>query len=289
MKSASNSPIKRDQKWLEECYQNLLTNHFPDLPKGYPIRVCFGSPAKNRFGSISARNGVSIIRLNGLFTDPELPLYVVQETLAHELAHYVHGFGSGLPKRYEHPHMGGVVEQELFQRGLEETHHLAEAWRKAHWRNFYESHCTYQIQQSTERKTEQSSQWELFWEQPSCRSTEELLALWETLKKRLKITQIPKIEQIEWLPATLRQVSPSYYYPAQKRLALHGLLADRRVPQKILEFEIAYWLLRLTVSSNIKTIQAGLEQHKMGGLLAEAMQWRGSTWTRFRNRHHPLQ
>ncbi len=279
----------RDQKWLEECFQHLLQNHFPDLPQGFPIRVCFGSPAKNRFGSISARNRSCLIRLNGLFTDLEIPIYVVQETLAHELAHYVHGFGSGLPKRYEHPHRGGVVEQELIQRGLEETHHLAEAWRKAHWRSFHESRCTVQIKRETEQKSDKASRWSLFLEQPSCRSQADLIALWEAQKRRLDLSHTPKIEIVEWLHATTRQTAPSYYSPAQKRLALHGLLADRRIPQTILEFELLYWLLRFAVSSNFQTIQKELEQKKLGALLTVAMQWRRAAWTRFRNQHHPLQ
>lgn len=278
----------RNQAWLEERLHTMLQQHFPDMPQGYPIVICFGVRAKNRFGSISPRNGKSIIRLNGLFADPELPLFVLEETLAHELVHYLHGFGSGLPKRYRHPHQGGVVEQELYARGLGTTHEQAETWRKTQWRSFYEARCPDLTARETHAQAERSTAWESFLEQETTRTEDELLARFEVIRKKLALPEALPIQKIDWLHATVRQTAPSYYFPKQGRVALHGLLADRRVPQSIIDFELAYWLLRLTVSPNLTVITQILAKHKLGSLLTEAQRWRNTVWTGFRNRHHPL-
>jgi hypothetical protein len=266
----------------------MLQQHFPDMPQGYPIVICFGNRAKNRFGSISPRNGKSIIRLNGLFSDSELPLFVLEETLAHELVHYLHGFGSGLPQRYRHPHQGGVVEQELYARGLGETHEKAEAWRKAHWRSFYESRCPDLTARKTDAQIQRSTAWGRFLEQEITRTENDLQERFESICRKLALAETPRIQKVDWLHASLRQTAPSYYFPKQGRVAIHGLLADRRVPQNILDFELAYWLLRLHVSGNITVIAQALTDYRLGSLLPEAQGWRKTKWTRFRNHHHPL-
>src|SRR5205814_1734563 len=86
-----------------------VPGQFPDVQQGYPITTRFGIRARNRFGSIGAQDKKTIIMVNRLFADPCVPTFVVDGTLVHELAHYAHGFGSGLPKLYSDPHRGGVV------------------------------------------------------------------------------------------------------------------------------------------------------------------------------------
>ncbi len=112
--------LVRDAEWLAERVRLLWENHFADVPTGFPITTRFGTRAQYRFGSISAQNGKTLILLNRLFADPFVPTFVVDATLAHELAHYAHGFGSGLPRLYAHAHRGGVVDKELEKRGLGE-------------------------------------------------------------------------------------------------------------------------------------------------------------------------
>jgi hypothetical protein len=56
--------------------------------------------------------------INALPQHWQVPEYVLITTIAHELTHYAHSFGSSLSRCYEHPHANNVVERELAQRGL---------------------------------------------------------------------------------------------------------------------------------------------------------------------------
>ncbi|HEV2471285.1 MAG TPA: hypothetical protein VGS41_01385, partial [Chthonomonadales bacterium] len=109
----ADTSTERTEAWAAARLQALWVGHFSDVAKGFPITTVFARRALHRFGSITARNGRTIITLNRLFADPAVPEYVVDGTIAHELAHYAHGFGSGLPRLYRDPHRGGVVENEL--------------------------------------------------------------------------------------------------------------------------------------------------------------------------------
>ena len=92
---------KRTDAWLTERVRLLREHHFADVPQGYPIVTRFSTRAKYRLGCICARNSTALIQVNRLYADPFVPVYVVDGTLAHELAHYAHGFGSGLPQRVQ--------------------------------------------------------------------------------------------------------------------------------------------------------------------------------------------
>jgi hypothetical protein len=59
-------------------------------------------------------------------------------TVAHELVHYAHGFGSPLPQLYRHPHANEVVERELEQRELGEQLLCCNQWIGSEWYAFYE-------------------------------------------------------------------------------------------------------------------------------------------------------
>jgi hypothetical protein len=107
------------------------------------------------------------------------------------------------------------------------------------------------------------------------------------LEKRLGISD-SAVAEIAWLPATLRQTAPSYWLAKSKRVALHGLLADRRIPDAAVDFEIAYWLAFAHVGSQSNAINAFLIQRGLNQTLDAAVQWRRQSWMRFRNRHHPL-
>jgi len=61
-------------------------------------------------------NKISFIGINALLQHAQVPEYVLITTIAHELTHYAHGFGSPLPRCYEHPHANNVVERELERR-----------------------------------------------------------------------------------------------------------------------------------------------------------------------------
>src|SRR2546427_12688437 len=110
-------PPKRDNLWLASRYRHLWSTYFLGARTGYPIDVKFGRSARYRYGSIFNRGRKCHILINGLFAHPEVPEYVVDATLVHELAHYVHGYASGLPKLHACPHRGGVIDKELERRG----------------------------------------------------------------------------------------------------------------------------------------------------------------------------
>jgi len=127
----------RTDAWLREQLDELLRGAFADMPVENQLTVHFGRKALRRFGSIAmGRDKVSRITINGHFRDEKVPEAVVQATLAHELAHYAHGFSSPLPKKYASPHAGGVILREFKKRGLGMLHTFERDWTKAHWREF---------------------------------------------------------------------------------------------------------------------------------------------------------
>ena len=77
----------------------------------------------------------SEIEINSLFKNPDVPEYVLDYVLMHELVHYFQGFGSNHEKKSKHPHKGGVVDKELDRLGWKEIREKGEAWIKANWRD----------------------------------------------------------------------------------------------------------------------------------------------------------
>lgn len=286
---AGKSPALRDVRWLEERLRLLQENHFADVPQGYPIVVRFGTRAQRRFGSITARNGISYITVNQLYANPEVPVYVVDETLAHELAHYAHGFGSGLPRLYDDPHRGGVVDKELIKRGLGEVHRKAQAWREAHWGNVYDQCCEDIVQRRAAKAELTNGMWDAFLNTPGHRTQEDLEGRLALLAQRLGY----RLERgmpftVEWLRATTRQSFPSYYVAKTRTVQIHGLLADRRVPGTAVDFELAYWLARQGYGSRWQAVHAALCAAKMDSMADEALKWRKGRWPAFCKRYHPL-
>jgi len=125
--------MERTNTWLKDRLIYLGQIAYPDLTDIEEIQISFGRQSRTRLGSIRRRDGVSLITLTGYFRDLQIPEVVLDETIAHELAHYTHGFESPRPRLYRHPHSGGVITRELIQRGLGETHQQARHWLKRHW------------------------------------------------------------------------------------------------------------------------------------------------------------
>ncbi len=279
----------RTDAWLEDRMRTIIRVHYPDLPSGYPIVIRFGIRARYRFGSIAARNGKTIILINRLFALEEVPAFVVDGTIAHELAHYVHGFGSGLPKRYSDPHRGGVVDKELAKRGLAPVEEAAEVWRKANWEAVYSKHCG----DIEYRKNVTASVVDIIWAErvtnvPGCRDMEELRKVAHRMFQRIGAGQGEPVFAVEWLNASLRQTGTSYWFAANKTVKLHGLLADRRVPDYVIEFELAYWAMRTRGVAAWPTIHQFLINKGMQKTVEQALLWRQQKWNAFRTRNHPL-
>lgn len=135
MPRKKRSDIKLNERtpaWLEDKLARLV-RFFPELGPGEQIVIRFGRRCRRRLGSLRLEGGTPLITLNGLYRHPFVPDYVVEATIAHELVHKVHGFGSPGPRLKRYPHRGGVVDRELERRGLDYITSLSKQWIDEHW------------------------------------------------------------------------------------------------------------------------------------------------------------
>lgn len=127
----------RDEIWLNDRLHYILKNYFGDVALINRIKIRFGRKAKTRLGSIrKLKSGISLININGHFTNTDIPVYVVDAVMAHELTHYSHGFQSDHHRFYKFPHLGGVVTNELKRRGLGVAVKKQKNWIKNCWIKF---------------------------------------------------------------------------------------------------------------------------------------------------------
>jgi hypothetical protein len=104
------------------------------------LTIDYGYPWKRRLGLIrlSVDSTLTFIGINCLLQLPQIPECVLITTIAHELVHYIHGFGSPLPRHYQHPHAHQVVERELKRRALGDHLHCCNQWIDNCWYSFYD-------------------------------------------------------------------------------------------------------------------------------------------------------
>lgn len=126
----------RNQRWLESTLDYIWNSHFNDVPRANNVKIIFGKKAKRRLGSIGLDKddpSTSIIRINPIFKDLEVPEFVIVATIVHEMTHYAHGFNSPLEQKQQHPHRGGVIRREFAERGLEYMYIEQNKWLKENW------------------------------------------------------------------------------------------------------------------------------------------------------------
>lgn len=128
----------RGPLWLNDALERLWADYFWDVPRVSPVSIRFGSRWKNRLGLIrwEPETESSLILMNGYFRDPRVPGVVCVATIAHELIHYAHGFGSALPRYHADPHADDLIGREMRARGLDHLLVLADNWIDENWQSF---------------------------------------------------------------------------------------------------------------------------------------------------------
>jgi hypothetical protein len=131
-------PVPRN---LQAYLASIWERYFPDVPRVNEVQIAWCQPWKNRLGLIrlSLDEKTSFIGINTLLQHELVPEYVLLTTVAHELVHYAHGFGSPLPRPYAHPHAGNVVNRELEKRGLGTYVRQCHLWIDREWFAFYDT------------------------------------------------------------------------------------------------------------------------------------------------------
>lgn len=125
----------RDDIWLNAKLDSMWEFLFNDIERKNNVIIRFKGRWKNKFGHIKLLpDKSSEIAVNSFLKDERVPEYIIDLTIAHELSHYAHGFNSPLPRKYSHPHKGGVVTKELKRRGFGFHIRKERLWMKREWR-----------------------------------------------------------------------------------------------------------------------------------------------------------
>lgn len=144
--------VPRDDYWLSRELDRIWEAFFRDIPRVNTVEVTFARYWKNRLGLITLveDSRTSLIGVNAYLKHPEVPDFVHTAIIAHEIAHYAHGFGSPLPRRYQYPHRGGVVVKELARRGLGQAQRAHQQWIHEHWQRICSKSRLMPLRQSSE-------------------------------------------------------------------------------------------------------------------------------------------
>lgn len=133
---------ERTDEWLNQFTEDIWQNYFQDVERKLPLLIRFGRRAYSRLGSLSLdeKNNLAILRVTGLFKEPDIPEMIIKATVVHELCHYAHGFHSGLERKHKHPHAGGVIRKEFAERGLEDLYIKQKDWLNSNWLRVVKKH-----------------------------------------------------------------------------------------------------------------------------------------------------
>jgi len=134
------STVLTSRQDLHAYLNQIWRDHFTDTPRVNLVDIAYCYPWKSRLGMIrlSEDKTISFIGINALLQLAQVPECVLITTIAHELAHYAHGFGSPLPRLCKHPHANNVVDRELERRNLGEYLRNCNEWIDKYWYSFYD-------------------------------------------------------------------------------------------------------------------------------------------------------
>ena len=147
---------------LEDKLVLIREEYFPDLPFKNKVVIRWGKKWRSTLGQISQIDSKDVskgtlIEINAIFRDEEVPNYLIDSTIAHELIHYLHGFFSPLEKKFEHPHANGVMLNEMKRRGFHLDTKLSRKWLKQNWDRLYKKHCPTKKKKTGKRKKDLQS------------------------------------------------------------------------------------------------------------------------------------
>jgi len=115
----------------------LIRENFAQRGVTNLLVIKWGGKWKRTLGHIKPLNKDkeygSLIEINKLLQDPDVPEFVLDYVLMHELTHYFQGFGSNHEKKGTHPHRGGLVDKELERLGWKEIMEKSDKWLKESW------------------------------------------------------------------------------------------------------------------------------------------------------------
>jgi len=124
----------RDDIWLNNRLDVVWDKIIPEVERKNKVIIRFKGKWKNKFAHIKMlRDGSTEIAINSLFRYPDVPDFILETTIAHELIHYMHGFQSPHPQLFRHPHRGGIVDKEIKKRGYDFLFDLEKSWVRKNW------------------------------------------------------------------------------------------------------------------------------------------------------------
>ncbi len=128
----------RDDAWLERRLDRIWNSLMPEVERKNNVVIRFKGKWKNKFAHIKLlKDGSTEIAINSLFRFRDVPDFILDTTIAHELVHYMHGFQSPYPRKHKYPHKGGIVDKELKKRGFGFLLELEKDWVKKRWYKLY--------------------------------------------------------------------------------------------------------------------------------------------------------
>jgi len=148
--------------YLAKKTAELIRENFANKEVTNLLVVKLGKRWKRTLGHIKTlkeREYGSLIEINPLLFDPEVPEYVLDYVIMHELTHYFQGFGSNHEKKHKHPHRGKVVEKELARLGWEEIYKKADKWLKENWAKILHKNG---LNPAVKRKRRRHNKWLFF-------------------------------------------------------------------------------------------------------------------------------
>ncbi|HTI13042.1 MAG TPA: hypothetical protein VL461_00530 [Dictyobacter sp.] len=135
-------PVEKPDNRMELTkYLNWIwQTYFTDVPRINTVEIAYCFHWKSRLGLIrlSLDSTLTFIGINTLLQVATIPDEILLITIAHEMVHYTHGFGSPLPRQHKHPHANQIVERELEQRGLGISLRNCNEWIDKYWYSFYD-------------------------------------------------------------------------------------------------------------------------------------------------------